>query len=282
MFNQKIFFDIPGWDIHIAKGNAKNKKQLCRKHFHAELEFLYVEKGAIRFFTDNESFDVNEGDIFFVNSNIPHHTECIEDGTIDILLQFTSSSHTPSSISYLFGYIKKEESRFFHFKNNEENTEILKKLILEMIKEKSHKKRAYDYYIAAYVQCIEALLHRNNLLPDPIDFLKNKKYEKLLPVFEYIDKNYSEKINLTGLSQVMHLNKSYLCRLFKEITGNGISEYINYVRIHKAVQMLKSDKTISEIAYECGFLSLAYFNRVFKKYKFYAPNEYRKIMVQGI
>ena len=70
MFNQKIIFNIPGCDAHIGSG-VKSKKFLCNNHFHNELEFLYMKKGCIRFFIGDETADVKEGDVFFVNSKNP-------------------------------------------------------------------------------------------------------------------------------------------------------------------------------------------------------------------
>lgn len=280
MFNQKIIFNIPGCDALIGSG-VKSKKFLCNNHFHNELELLYMKKGCIRFFIGDETADVKEGDVFFVNSNIPHITKCMEDESEDILLQFSSHSNSNSPISYLFSYIKKDDVSFFHFKKGERATVELIELITKVYKEENQKERAYDYYIAAYIQCIEALLHRHRLLPDAIELLKHKKLERLLPLFEYIDASYEGKITLSDLSRVMHLNESYLCRLFKEITGNGVSDYINYVRVYKSVQLLKTDKTLSEIADSCGFFSLAYFNKIFKKFKGYTPGEFRKLRITG-
>ncbi len=281
MFKEKIFFNIPECNVLIKNGVVFEKSRICKNHFHSELEFLYVKKGCVRFYVGAELCDVRAGDIFFVNSNIPHYTECIEENSEQFLLQFSSHSYQNSPISYLFSYIKKDEGSYYHFKKGEKTTNELKMLLMNIHNEKTLKERAFDYYITAYVQCIEALLHRNKLLPDAIEFLKHKKYEKLLPVFEYIDLKYSEKISLADLSNVMHLNESYLCRLFKEITGKGISDYLNYVRVYKSVQLLKSDNTLSEIADACGFLSLAYFNKVFKKYKGYTPGEFRKLGISN-
>lgn len=281
MFKQKIIFDMPGCDAYIGKGRKKEKKLIIKNHFHSELEFLYIVKGCVRFYIEGKTFDAKEGDVFFVNSNIPHFTENLDESTEDLLLQFSSHSYGDSPISYLFGYMKKDEGSFYHFKKGEDATDELKELMFKIYEEKNIKERAYDYYINAYLQCVEALLHRAKLLPDAIGFLKHKKYERLLPAFEYIDKSYHEKISLSDLSKVMHLNESYLCRLFKEITGNGLSDYINYVRVYKAIQLFNTDKNLTEIADECGFLSLAYFNRVFKKVKGYTPSEFRRLGISN-
>lgn len=62
--------------------------------------------------------------------------------------------------------------------------------------------------------------------------------------------------------------------------GNTFTEYLNFVRICKAEHMLRSGSSISDAAYVVGFSSLSYFNRVFKKYKFCSPSDYKKISKQ--
>lgn len=75
---------------------------------------------------------------------------------------------------------------------------------------------------------------------------------------------------------MLHLNKDYFCRLFKKATGTSVIEYLNFARVCKAEELLKSDMNITDIAYTVGFSSLSYFNRSFNKYKGYSPTCYRK------
>ena len=278
MFNEKIQFNIPNCLVHAGNGIHVEKRLLSSNHFHKELEFIYVKDGCTRVFLGDKCCDVNKGEIIFINSNVPHSTECMKEETNQYLLQFSNPSALGCSISYLPNFIKKQEIDFYLFKSDDSDLESVKELIIKINEEKQNEKTAFDYYVTAYVHCITAILHRKNLLLDGNDLINQKQIEKLFPVFEYIDIHYGEHISLEEIGNKIHLNECYLCRLFKDITGSTISDYINYVRIYKAEKMLKKDISLSEIAYQCGFLSLSYFNRVFKKYKSYSPREYRKIM----
>ena len=94
----------------------------------------------------------------------------------------------------------------------------------------------------------------------------------------YIDSNFKEHLTLEKLAKIIHLNPEYFSRLFKSITGKNIFEYINYVRINNAGQLLiNSDLSILETAYESGFSSISYFNRSFYKIYGCTPSRYRKI-----
>lgn len=276
MYNEKPLFDNS--DFFVIKDHEYiRKNRLSNIHYHSEFEFVYVKKGCVKFYVDQKEYEVKEGNIFFVNSNIIHYTECTQNNTVNILLQFKNPSAFNYSISYLPGFIKKKKISYYLFNNNDPDTEILRGFIESILEEKKTRNYSYKNFISAYLYLITAFMQRKKILPDGRDFHKQEEIEKLIPLFEYIDKNYGEHISLEDLSNLMHLNEAYLCRVFKEITGGTITEYINYTRVHKATKMLKNDMTLSEIAYQCGFASLTYFNRVFKKYRNYSASEYRKI-----
>lgn len=95
---------------------------------------------------------------------------------------------------------------------------------------------------------------------------------------QYVCEHLSDDLSLTRLSEVVHLNPSYLSRFYKQRTGHGLSEYICELRIEKAVSLLRqSPLKIHEIAREVG-LEAGYFIKLFKKYVHMTPQEYRERM----
>ena len=101
---------------------------------------------------------------------------------------------------------------------------------------------------------------------------------KIRPVLEYINENYSDELSTYDLSRMMNFNETYFCRMFKNIVGTSAINYINFVRVCKAEKLLKKNISLLEVANKTGFSSLSYFNRVFKKYNHYSPSEYRKMI----
>lgn len=60
--------------------------------------------------------------------------------------------------------------------------------------------------------------------------------------------------------------------------GSTLTEYVNFTRMHKAEQLLiNQNKSISEIALECGFSSPQYFNKLFRKINGVSPSYYKKL-----
>ena len=276
MYNEKPLLDNSNLFL-IKDHEYVRRHKLSNLHYHSEFELIYVKKGCINFYINEKECKVREGNVIFINSNIIHCTECTENNTVNILLQFKNPADSAYSLRYLSGFIKKNKTSFFLFDANDPDTGVLISFIEGILEENKTKNNAYKNFISGYLSLIVAVMQRKKILPDSREILRREEINKFNPLFEYIDKNFSEQITLENLSELMHLNEAYLCRIFKDATGGTITEYINYVRIHKAIKMLKTNKTLSEIAYNCGFSSLTYFNRVFKKSRNYSASEYRKL-----
>lgn len=104
------------------------------------------------------------------------------------------------------------------------------------------------------------------------------KRQNLQELKEYLDRNYASKITLDLLSEKFFINKFYLTRIFREQFGESVTEYLLQIRITRAKQSLRfTDKSIEQIAHECGMQDANYFSRVFKKVEGVTPGEYRKV-----
>lgn len=96
-------------------------------------------------------------------------------------------------------------------------------------------------------------------------------------VHRYIDQNLHEELSLTKFAELVYLSPPYFSRIYKQITGQGLLEYINETRIRKAKLLLKTtDKKVHEIAAEVGLESAPYFTRLFRKKTGRTPQEYRE------
>ena len=99
----------------------------------------------------------------------------------------------------------------------------------------------------------------------------------IMTVQDYIDEHISEDLSLVKLAEMVHMNPSYLSRLFKKATGKNLLGYINDKRIDQAKTWLEEDQyKIFEIAEKLGFATAPYFTRFFKKKMKVSPQEYRE------
>jgi AraC-like DNA-binding protein len=101
-----------------------------------------------------------------------------------------------------------------------------------------------------------------------------QKFEKAVA---YLNENYTADIARENFAEAIGLNHDYLGKLFIQIKGIKIADYINELRVQKAAKMLSGSNTnVTDIAFAVGFESLSTFYRVFQKIMNESPNGYRE------
>ncbi|MGI5959891.1 MAG: helix-turn-helix domain-containing protein [Massiliimalia sp.] len=104
--------------------------------------------------------------------------------------------------------------------------------------------------------------------------ISGEKYAKAAA--EYIDTHYQENVRLSQLSQILHLDGSYISKLFKAQYGMSISAYIACRRLEEAKKLLRlTDLTMEQVAEQSGFYDASHFHRIFCRQEGKSPGEYR-------
>lgn len=283
MYNEQIHFTVNSQFPVRTSGtleitNTQTKKGLVSSfHFHDEYEFLCVKSGCMKCMTDEGEVSAYAGDIIFVNSRVPHSTYRIEDNTDEYLVQFKSPVSIKGPLRYVSRFLRSADIQCCVFSHKDESSKELADYITRIMFYDKEKPEAYEHYVTANLYMIVAFLHKHQIVAHETSFGDMKLIERIMPALNYIDENYSEQMSLETLSDYMGLNPSYFCRLFKKAIGSTFTEYLNFVRVCKAEHLLKHGSNISDTAYNVGFSSLSYFNRIFKKYKLCSPSDYKKI-----
>ncbi len=104
--------------------------------------------------------------------------------------------------------------------------------------------------------------------------------DKPLPVLRsisYIRNNLSAELTLERLALEAHVSKHHFCRLFKRHLKMTPMEYISYLRIQRAKELLlREDLNITMVALEVGYNDASTFIRHFKKVTNLTPSDYKK------
>lgn len=82
----------------------------------------------------------------------------------------------------------------------------------------------------------------------------------------YIERNYMLPLSVDEIAKQYNMDRTYLSRIFKRKYGKSLKEYIIYIRLKEAIQLLNSGKNVTETALLCGFNNQTHFSRIFKKY----------------
>ena len=127
---------------------------------------------------------------------------------------------------------------------------------------------------ADVLQIISELIRQRQLIT--VQQCLSQKSERLKQIIEYIRKNYSTQLTIAAMADEFHMSEKYFSRYFRNATGQNFTAYLNTIRIKQACTLLReTDRTVLEIAFECGYENVSYFNRVFRSQMGISPLQYR-------
>lgn len=251
MYEKHIVYDelMPFW-FHkdtVTKGTGDIS------NWHKNIEILYFVEGCGKVICDMEVEEVSAGDIFVVNSNSIHSVKTNDVVRYYCLIvdkKFCDSNGIECS------------KRLFTKKINNDNIKKKYQNIVDAFKNRT------DFYKSRIRVSILDLL-----VALAVDFSvenknrdSDKQTEIIKHVIEYISDNYNNEITIDTLSQFAGYSRAHLSRQFKKATGLSIVEYVNYIRCTNAHTMLVGEnKTVSEVALECGFSNMSYFSKIYKR-----------------
>ena len=97
-------------------------------------------------------------------------------------------------------------------------------------------------------------------------------------VISYIQLKYSEPVKVEQIASALGLNRSYLTRLFKEVTGYSLQEYLLTYRMKMAFKMLSENRlSVSEIAAAVGYSDTFTFSKAFKRHFGSSPSSFKGV-----
>ncbi len=110
---------------------------------------------------------------------------------------------------------------------------------------------------------------------------KTEYIARINRVIDYIEKNVDEDLSLEILAGVACFSSFHFHRIFKAIIGETLNQFINRIRVEKSAAQLMSNpnKTITDIAFDCGFSGSASFARSFKQYFKMSASQWRSQML---
>ncbi|MBQ9939927.1 MAG: helix-turn-helix transcriptional regulator, partial [Clostridia bacterium] len=264
MNKETIVYKFPELFLNIKEIDMANKISHRKVHIHSAVEIIICHNGEIEWNILEDSVCVNKGEILIINRNIPHELQVNKEGVftyiqIDISPYLDVSGEGKINLIYDF-IIQNNCVKHLLFKGESP----LKKITDIILSEAGKMQRGYDFCIKAEIYNLLALMNRNYMLFNRNE-LSGAKLKMIEPVYTYIENNFKSDFTLDKLCADVGCNKYTACKRFKSVTGKTIMDYTNFIRLKTAKHMLKEkDKLISEVAFECGFSSIQYFNKVFK------------------
>lgn len=248
-------------------------------HVHPEYELNYVEgaMGAQRIIGDSTE-NIGERDLVLIANPYLKHAwrdgECQSNDIHEITVQFHPSlmgqfleKKQFQSIQVLFS--KASRGLVFGEKTIDRILPLLRIMTLEKDSFYSVMKLFVILYELSKGDDIRELSRSPKVMLTDAD----RQMEFLQ---EYIDQNINRDLCLSSVARSMHMSKSTFSRFLSSTTGMSYTDYLLDFRINLAMRKLKEDRPIAEIVEDCGFNSVSYFYRAFKKIKEITPAEYKE------
>lgn len=258
-------------------------------HCHDFIEIACVISGSGLHFVGGRQYETGRGDLFVINSDMPHGFFPKEEGAqspvvyncifmpqfLDLSL-FSASNFEDITSSFLFKSIFPDD-----FMSNPDlklsgaRFHEICDLFGKMYTEYRQTKQGYLDIIRAYL--IELIVKIFRYMDDARGNTSQRNQQLIQKAIDYMESNYKSEIKLSDLAMQSFLSKYYFSRLFKEVTGTNVSDYIQYLRIDQACSLLKTtDMKITDIASQVGIKDMKSFYEVFKKITGKTPGDYRK------
>jgi AraC-like DNA-binding protein len=247
-------------------------------HYHPEYELTLITKGTGKRLVGDSYESFEAGDLVLLGPDLPHtwSSDKIKNQQVSaVVIQFSEdfiqrflTLHEFDKVSSLL----ESSDRGLFFPGAEKLHSQLEALTKLSGVEK----------ITSLLEIFQKLtaLKCEKLSSEYFNAIKGEETEnRINKVCQYIQQHAAEDITLEQVAELIHLSRSAFSKFFKRATGKTFSDYVNDIRIGKACYLLtESDKAINEIAYETGFDSLTYFNRVFLRKKGVTPGKFKKLL----
>jgi len=277
-----VYYDsVDGISLeHVVRNYAHNMNV---RHFHDEYEIFYILKGQRLFFFNNRSFLAKAGDLILIESDLIHMTRCPLESAPDyerVIFYVTSRKMRQFDERYpelhLVRFLRKHSGVY---RLTDPQREQLLELCDLFERECKRKDDCYPYLIEFTLISFLIRLIRELPSEGAIQPLKpnEPKHKRAYDIADYLSKNSERVSSLDDVAARFFISKFHMCRLFKEVTGYTVLEYLTILRIQKARQYLdQTNLSASEIAERVGYNSLTHFEKEFKKYMTISPTQYRK------
>lgn len=237
------------------------------QNWHENTEILYCTAGEGYITYNDRWIPIREGQMVVVNSEMFHSVYA--DGYMGyhcLILDrhFCRDSGIPTTQMY--------------FREQIEDPEICRKFldILDALQE-YHEVRKNYLAAAVRARTLDFLcalcrdyLEEENRTPG------HQSSQLICATMTYIRKHLPEAMTLDGIAENMGVNKFYLSREFKRVSGRTIFDVIVQLRCAAARELIEQGSSVSQAARACGFENLSYFTRTFKKYYQELPSRYLK------
>ena len=268
--------DDPFSTYHIE--NAGRSFQIP-VHWHDEFEIIYVRSGFLTVSISGESYIGKTGEAFVVSpGNL--HLMGAQTGTVDYYTFLFPLKYISFRTDDMLDEKLLEPLNSGHLMICPRVKDTAKELCEQLIEIYMAKKDESESKITTQVRTKIILLQfilemwKKGFVIENDTSGRNTVEKEMV---SYIQQNFTGKISLREFGEQFHLSEKYISRYFKEHFHITLSQYVTYLRLEHAKQLLQdTDIPVTDVAMQSGYQNVSYFIRSFQKAYAVSPLKYRK------
>lgn len=243
--------------------------------YHDTLEIFFLIEGKYNFFIDDKMYELRSGDMVLIPPGTLHKAFGYENVPLTRYIVYCNTSFVPKSTSQIL------LSSGHYVERIPKALGDLEDLFFKLCKEYHNPDLLSDELIHGYITELAAFIMRAEKTRGSTDMKSSNSVVE--SVISYLKDHYAVDVSLEDVAHHVSVSTAHLSRTFKQETGLGIREYLTMYRLKQAELMLIEfpSKSISEIAYNCGFNDSNYFASSFKRNTGITPTEFRKKVLHG-
>ena len=248
-------------------------------HLHSEWELVWIIENSMRIKCDGVSFVANKGDLVLFSPSLVHEFTKIDNSCTFMCLQVS-----PRFLG-LSNRVVSESVHPADFLSAEEIAKVLNGLYRMM---KSYVAQDELYQPFCKGQCLlimHAILSRMPLstISDEECFSRNRRYERLARLIDFVDANHIRKVRLSEFAQQEGVSLCYMSHFIQTTLGQSFQDYLNTVRFNHACSLIaRGTMKMADIYRLCGFSDYKYFVKVFQEKCGKTPDEYAKLLALNV
>jgi AraC-like DNA-binding protein len=250
-------------------------------HLHDEFELIAIVESHGKLYAGNNVTNFNAGDVYLFAPGLPHcfyNTRAYEQAGIPAhaIGMFFKKDFLGS------GFLDKTEAvklarlfdnARFGIQVSSPTSSLIKRI--RALKDSKNLQRLGDFLLLLHELSLKRhvrLLNGENLFP-AADLGASRVIHD---IYRYVAENFQREITFSMAAEVAHMQRAAFCRYFKRKTKKKFTEFVNETRIMHARKLLsETDKSVTEVAFDCGYENISYFNRQFRSLCGSTPSVFR-------
>jgi AraC family L-rhamnose operon transcriptional activator RhaR len=270
----------------VVLNKFDHSQEPCPYHYHNFVEITFVESGRGVHVVGGNHYEIESGDICVINTWIAHQFQALPDSSLRIincliepeyLAHLFDLTHTDSelhSLFYSYYVINQTYDLEVDMRLKGKNTLQVHQVLDQMFLEYQAKDPGYVQILESYLRILIYKMMR--MFEEKKQLHADKRSEKISNIMAHLREHYNQDMKVESLSELFFVSPKYLSKIFKDLTNMTITEYLQRLRIEKAVDLLRStDQCIRDIAEEVGYNDVTFFYSIFRRYTGQNPSAIR-------